>query len=127
MIVNAKTREILCVIDEKGSVHDFTVYKESIGSAISKNITAKADSGYQGIHQFHENSVIPIKKSKKKPLTDEDKAFNRELSRQRILIENINAQIKVFRSMSSRYRNRRRRHSLRMNLICGIINFDAGF
>ena len=83
-----------------------------------------ADSGYQGIQAYHEWSLIPIKKSKKKELSEAEKAFNKELSRRRIVIENINAQIKVFKIMSYPYRNRRRKHLLRTKLICAILNAE---
>jgi len=49
-----------------------------------------ADSGYQGLLALHSNSRIP-KKSKNRPLTAEQKLFNGELSKERIVIENINA------------------------------------
>jgi len=39
------------------------------------------------------------------------------------LIENINAKIKVFKIFSQKYRNRRKRHQLRISLVCGIYNF----
>jgi len=81
-----------------------------------------ADSGYQGLLALHANSRIPFKKSKHSPLSPEKKLFNRELSKERIVIENINAKIKTFKIMSERYRNRRKRHLLRMNLICAILN-----
>jgi len=81
-----------------------------------------ADSGYQGLLALHKNSRIPYKKSKKHPLTAEQKLFNRTLSKERIVIENINARIKTFKIMSERYRNRRKRHLLRMNLVCAILN-----
>jgi len=100
------------------------MYKNTIGVKVICTIKIKADSGYQGILAFHKNSLIPVKKSKNKPLSDEDKLFNRTLSGERIFIENINAKIKVFRCMSSRYRNRRSRHLLRMSLVCGVINFE---
>ena len=83
-----------------------------------------ADSGYQGIQAYHAWSLIPIKKSKRKELSEADKAFNKELSRRRIVIENINAQIKVFKIMSYPSRNRRRRHLLRTKLICAILNAE---
>jgi len=74
------------------------------------------DSDYQVIQAYHEWSLIPIKKSKTRPLSAEEKAFNRELSRRRIVIENIHAEIKVFKIMAYLYRNRRRRHLLRTKL-----------
>jgi len=59
-------------------------------------------------------------------LTDEEKAENRRISRERILIENINAKVKVFKITANKYRNRRKRFGLRMSLICGILNFELG-
>jgi len=91
---------------------------------VSLEIQAKMDSGYQGVAQYHANSEVPYKKSKNHPLTEEQKAFNRRLARERIVIEHINRQIKVFKIMSERYRNRRRRHKLRMTLLCTIRNYD---
>jgi hypothetical protein len=54
----------------------------------------------------HRHNRIPFKKSKNHPLTVDQKLYNRELSRERIVIENINAKIKTFKIMSERYRNR---------------------
>ena len=89
-----------------------------------ESIKAQADSGYQGITALHKNSETPKKKPKGGKLTDEEKRENRRISHERILIENINAKIKVFKIMKYPYRNRRKRHGLRLNLICGIVNFE---
>ena len=121
IFADVDTQEILCTAQEKGSVHDFNLFKATI-RAIVWGILLLADSGYQGLLALHANSRIPYKKSKNHPLTAEQKLFNRELSKERIVIENINAKIKTFKIMSERYRNRRKRHLLRMNLICAILN-----
>ena len=71
-----------------------------------------------------ESPLMTFKKSKNKKLSAEEKAFNRELARRRICIENINAKIKVFKIMAYPYRNRRRRHLLRTKLICAILNAE---
>lgn len=105
-------------------MHDFKLYKESVGSAVSEVIKIQADSGYQGIDKFHKNSETPKKRSKKHPLTDDEKAENQRIARERIIIENINAKIKVFKITANKYRNRRKRHGLRMSLICGIYNYE---
>jgi len=115
---------ILFVRQAVGSVHDFTLYKDSIGSAVSPDVKIKVDSGYQGIAALHANSAVPFKKGKNRPLTEEEKAFNRRLARERIAIEHVNREIKIFKIMSDRYRNRRRRHGLRMNLICAVRNSE---
>jgi len=102
-------------------VHDFQLFKTTI-RAIIFGILLLADSGYQGLLGLHKNSRIPYKRSKKRPLTLERKLFNRTLSKERIVIENVNARIKTFKILSERYRNRRKRHLLRMNLVCAILN-----
>jgi transposase len=91
---------------------------------IDELIQLLADSGYQGIFEFHANSKIPIKKKKNQPLTEEEKAYNRQLSKMRILIENVNRRIKRFKIMCDRYRNKRKRYGLRMTIICGLHNMD---
>lgn len=89
------------------------------------SIKEQADSGYQGITAFHHNSEIPKKKPRGAELTKDEKRENSRISHERILIENINTKIKVFKIMKYPYRNRRKRHYLRLNLICGIINFES--
>ena len=88
-------------------------------------IKAQADSGYQGLSLLHKNSETPKKKPKGGELTAEEKRENRRISHECILIENINAKLKVFKIMKYPYRNRRKRHGLRLSLICGIINFEV--
>ena len=105
-------------------MHDFRLYKESIGQAIHRKISLLADSGYQGIQKLHAKSRSPKKSSKKCPLTKAEKRENRLLSIERIVIENMNAKIKVFKIFSQKYRNRRKRHLLRMSLVCGIYNCE---
>ena len=125
MVIDLNTLLILFIVQAVGSVHDFTLYKESVGRAVSPEVKIKTDSGYQGISDYHANSEFPFKKSKKRPLSLEERAFNRRLARERIAIEHINREIKIFKIMSDRYRNRRRRHGLRMNLICAIRNSET--
>lgn len=88
------------------------------------SIKAKLDSGYQGILRLHKNSETPKKKPKVGELTPKEKAKNKLLASERMLVENIIAKIKVFKITSSKYRNRRKRFGLRMALICGIINYE---
>ena len=80
--------------------------------------------GYQGIGSIHSNSALPKKKTKKNPLTKEDKRKNRDLSSERALNENVIGMIKRFKIVSDRYRNRRKRFGLRFNLIAAICNME---
>jgi transposase len=99
------------------------LFKES-RCLFSKHIRSLADSGYLGLSHLHANSQIPAKKSKLHPLTKEQKTSNRQLSHERILVENVIRRLKIFRILSERYRNRRKRFSLRFNLIAAIYNLE---
>ena len=127
MVVNKALQQIICVDEDCGKTHDFALYKDTIGNRVLDSIKEQADSGYQGIQAFHQNSETPKKKPKGRSLTDDEKRENNRISHERILVENINAKIKVFKIMKYPYRNRRKRHFLRLNLICGIINFEAKY
>ncbi|MDR0606672.1 MAG: hypothetical protein LBG80_20565 [Bacteroidales bacterium] len=89
VIVNQRISKILSVYHEKSSVHDFKLHKNTVGYAILGNILAQV-SGYQGVLNFYKNSEISKKKSKKLPLTKKEKANNRRVFKQRVLIANIN-------------------------------------
>ncbi len=123
MIVDQKTQAILATAFANGSQHDFELFKES-RCFFSKHIRSLADSGYLGLGNLHANSQIPVKKSKLHPLTKEQKASNRQLSHERILVENVIRKLKIFRILSERYRNRRKRFSLKFNLIAAIYNLE---
>lgn len=105
-------------------MHDFKIWKKSIGVKVVKHIKIQADSGYQGINKFHVNSETPKKKSKKNPLTKEEKSNNRRIASERIAVEHVNRWLKRLRIIAERYRNRRKRFGLRISLFCGIHNFE---
>jgi IS5 family transposase len=123
LIINQKTEEILATAFGAGSQHDFQLFKDS-RSVLAAQIRCLADAGYQGLNDWHVNAQTPVKKSKLHPLTAEQKANNRKLSRERILVENVIRRLKIFRILSERYRNRRKRFALRFNLIAAIHNLE---
>jgi len=122
--LDQKSKIIIDVRQAKGSVHDFKLFKDTVGENVDETILIQTDLGYLGIENLHLNSLIPIKESKNHKLTEREKAYNKKLSQLRVVIEHINAKIKTFKIVSYPYRNRRRRHLLRMTLICGIINYE---
>jgi hypothetical protein len=80
------------------------------------------DTGYQGMQKLHGNTDIPKKKSKERPLKKEEKKRNGEISSDRVLIEHIIREVKIFRVAAEKYRNRRKRFGLRINLIAAFYN-----
>lgn len=122
-MIDVKTEQIICTKMGKGRRHDFHLFKTS-KTAIHPSIHVLTDSGYQGIQKIHANSRLPKKNKKKNPLTPQEKKTNTEISSQRVLIENIIRRIKIFRIMAEKYRNRRKRFGLRLNLIAAFHNFE---
>ena len=108
-----------------GSVHDFTIYKE--GPPLKRGSRAYVDGGYQGLQDLHSETELPYKKTKNKGLTPDEKEYNTSLSRIRVKVENVLAQIKVFKIMADRYRNKRKRYTLKFMIIAGIVNLKNGF
>lgn len=122
-LVVGKDGKIICVQIDKGRKHDFRVFKES-KVHIHADVRSETDSGYQGINKYHINSVLPYKHSKKKVLTKEQKRHNHTVSSSRVKVEHTIRELKVFRILGERYRNRRKRFGLRVNLIAGIYNYE---
>lgn len=125
VVVDKKTRKVICVAFCNGKMHDFKLYKEA-GIYVLARIKIGADSGFQGIAKIHANSITPRKNLKNKPLNEDDKKYNHELSSERIGNENAIGFIKRFKIVSERYRNRRKRFGLRFSLLAGICNFELG-
>ncbi len=123
VIINQKTLEIIATAFCNGKRHDFKLFKENYGG-INPTIVCLADRGYQGVAKIHPNSETPAKKSKKKPLTDEQKKNNQRLSQKRIFCEHVIGKLKIFRILKERYRNRRKRFGLRFNLIAALYNLS---
>ncbi|WP_442935833.1 transposase family protein [Nostoc sp.] len=57
-------------------------------------------------------------------LNREEKKSNQELAKVRVVGEHINRKLKIFKILSNRYRNRRKRFALRFNLIAGLYNYE---
>ena len=123
VLANTKSTEIICTAFSNGRTHDFSLFKKS-KFGMNEEIELLGDKGYQGIKKIHTNSRTPLKKRKKKKLSQAENVLNRQLAKDRIIIENIHRSLNIFRILSSRYRNRRRRFGLRFNLIAGIYNYE---
>jgi IS5 family transposase len=120
-IIDAKTKQILCVLVANGRTHDFKILKDS-KLRICESTKILADLGFLGIQKIHLNSEIPRKSSKNHKLTKAEKKQNRELAKRRISIEHVNRMMKIFLILKYPYRNKQKRFGLRVNLIAGVYN-----
>jgi len=123
LVINQETREIICTAFRPGHCHYFNLFKKS-QTNFHPQTNSLQDSGYQGIKDDHTNSYIPRKKPKNGKLSFLEKDYNRVLAQERIVIEHVNRSLKIFKILSSRYRNCRRRYGLRCNLLSAIYNYE---
>jgi hypothetical protein len=119
VVVNGRTRQVLCTAHARGPVHDFALYQRS-NLEPHESLEVLADSGYEGLQKLHGKGRTP----RKSELTDEQRQSNKELARRRVVVEHIIRSLKIFRILAERYRNRRRRFSLLFNLIAGLYNYE---
>ena len=123
--ITGESRIVHVSTTRPGAVHDFALYKQE--SPVPKKSRVYVDSGYQGLDKVHTQTELPYKASKNKPLDKEEKEYNRGLPSFRVRVENVLAQMKVFRILSDRYRNKRRRYNIKFQIIAGIVNIKNGF
>jgi hypothetical protein len=107
-------------------MHDMGLFRQS-EIHIANDILLVGDKGYQGLPALHANGLTPFKKPKNGDLTPSQKVFNRNLSKYRIRIEHVNRRVKRFKILQIRYRNKQRKHLLRISLICAIYNSELRF
>lgn len=104
-----------------GSCHDYTMLKNEFDPTKGNwfdNFDLLVDLGFLGIQKDYCSKVkIPIKKSKKKVLTENQKAYNRSVSQIRIKVEHSIGGLKRYRILADRLRMK---SMIRYNQIAGI-------
>ena len=123
LLVEFETGQIICTAIDSGRTHDFKLLKRSRLPLASSQLCL-ADRRYQGFAKRHAGACIPTKKPRKQPLPEAEKRHNRALARLRVRVEHAIRRFKIFRIFSGRYRNRRQRVGLRLNLIAGLLNYE---
>ena len=122
LVVCLCTRLILAVRCGKGRQHDYKLFQGS-KLPLHKQAAIKADSGFQGIQKAFARAQVPYKGTKKKPLTKEQKKYNRELAQERIVIEHINRECKIFRICQAKYRGKHKNYTRTWKLVAALVNF----
>ncbi len=96
LVIEQSTGRVICTFFGKGRRHDFKLFQAS-GVHFHPHTKSLHDKGYQGIQKVHLNSRLPKKKPRGSQLGAEDKAKNRQLARERVVIEHVNRYLKIFR------------------------------
>jgi hypothetical protein len=105
----------------EGSVHDFKIFKDR-NFTLNEKIKILADLGFLGIHKEHSNAVIPYKKTKLRPLSDEQKTKNKKQASKRVAVEHVNRDCKIFRICGTKYRGKHKNYEQTWQLVTAIVN-----
>jgi IS5 family transposase len=112
---------ILAVRSARGTTHDFKILKKS-KLKINQNANIKTDKGFQGIQKLYPKAEVPFKASKYHPLTREQKQSNRQLAKERIVVEHRNRECKIFRICKEQYRGKHKNYEKTWKLVSAIVN-----
>ena len=123
--ITRKGRIVHVSRSRRGAMHDFALHKEE--PPIPPESRAFVDSGYQVLDKLHQATELPYKATKTKQLDKEEKEYNHALSRFLVIVENVIGDIKTFKILSDRYRNKRKRYGIKFHIISGIVNLKNGF
>ena len=110
---------------KKGRRHDYDIYKEN-HPGTPKKVVNVFDLGYLGVEtDFLEQqlSSIPNRKKRNLELSQEEKEYNMNHSKKRIVIEHTICRLKKYRIMSQIFRNRLRKYNRISDIVTGLVNY----
>jgi hypothetical protein len=108
VLSDEKKRVLVLTKTTRGSMHDKKQFdKSGLGNVIPKTVTLWTDTGYQGLNNNYDlTHVQPKKRTKGKPLTQEEKEENRIISSIRVVNEHAIGGIKRMKAATDIYRNK---------------------
>ena len=117
----------------KGSMHDYSLFKRS-RPHLPGRVLQEGDLGYKGVKKDFPwlNFAVPFKRKspgrgkrdvKGEELSADQKAFNKALARERIVVEHTNSRVKKFLIWGGEFRNRLKHYDIATEIVSGIVNF----
>jgi hypothetical protein len=129
VLADEHKRILVLTPTKSGRRHDKRLSdKAGIFEHLPAHVTAWLDTGFTGVHKLHPNTLIPKKRSKGKPLSDDDKTNNRLISSFRVVIEHAIGGMKRYQCMQQPYRNRKPKLDDLFSLLsAGLWNYHLSF
>ena len=132
LAVNGKGLIVHKTNHARGRTHDYSLFKRN-RPHLPEKVRPMVDLGYDGIkNDFPElKPMIPFKRrgrgrghrgEKAPDLTPEQKAFNKRLSSERVVVEHTISRMKKFRVMADEFRNRLRHYDTMTDIVSGLVN-----
>jgi hypothetical protein len=124
LIVNNRGFIIHKTGHKKGRRHDYDIYKEN-RPVTPKQVVNVVDLGYLGIEKDFpaQLSSLPFRKKRNLQLSQEEKEYNKNHSKRRIVIEHTICRLKKYRILADVFRNRLRRYNKVSDIVSGLVNY----
>jgi hypothetical protein len=108
---------------KEGRRHDYDIYKEN-HPVTPKEVVNVFDLGYLGIEKDfpRQTSSIPKRKKRSMGLLQEEKEYNLQHAKKRIVIEHTICRIKKYRIMSDVFRNKLKNYNKVSDIVAGLVN-----
>jgi hypothetical protein len=109
---------------KKGRKHDYDIYKKD-HSVTPKEVVNTFDLGYLGVEKDfpEQKSSLPNRKKRNQELSQEEKEYNKNHSKKRIVIEHTICRLKKYRIMNEVFRNRLRKYNRVSDVVAGLVNY----
>ncbi len=109
---------------KKGRRHDYDIYKKN-RPVTPKQVVNVFDLGYLGVGKDFPDlqSSMPNRKKRKQDLSQEEKGYNQNHSRERMVIEHTICRMKKYRIMSDVFRNSLKKHDKVSDIVSGLVNY----
>jgi hypothetical protein len=108
-----------------GSAHDLTILRgDGLLGRLEAGEGAMADKAYTGAQDDRPEIpiVVPTKATRGHPLTEEQKAANRVISRFRVVIEHVMAQLNRFQVLKQVFRSAFARHTRAIRVVAALVD-----
>jgi len=124
LTVNSKGLIIHKTPHARGRRHDYDIFKTN-HPRVPPEVNYNLDRGYDGVEKDYPelNPTTPYKRRRgMEELTVEQKSFNHELARERVVVEHTISRMKKFRIIGEEFRNRLRRYDRATDIVSGLVN-----
>ena len=109
---------------KKGRRHDYAIYKKN-HPATPKQVVNVFDLGYLGVEKDFPKqlSSLPNRKNRNQKISEEERCYNKDQSKRRIVIEHIICRLKKYRILADVFRNRLRKYNKVSDIVSGLVNY----
>ena len=109
---------------KKGRRHDYAIYKKN-HPATPKQVVNVFDLGYLGVEKDFPKqlSSLPNRKNRNQKISEEERCYNKDQSKRRIVIEHTICRLKKYRILAHVFRNRLRKYNKVSDIVSGLVNY----